>query len=87
MNAKLSKTTLTVNGKRAGIRFSAGPWIEGVNPALIKIRPKSGSFPKEFRSAFVIENNSDGREDYFEPDCIRLLPGHPLYEAAKQLAA
>ena len=38
------------------------------------------------RAAFAVENNSDSREDYFEADCIRLLPGHPLYSAAKAFA-
>ncbi|CCC99391.1 hypothetical protein FBZ85_11680 [Azospirillum brasilense] len=87
MNAKLSKTTLTVNGKRAGIRIDAGPWIAGVPAETIKLRSKKGCFPAEFRRALVIENNSDGRTDYFEADSIRLLPGHPLYDTAKSLAA
>ncbi|MCM8735950.1 hypothetical protein M5E06_17600 [Azospirillum sp. A1-3] len=87
MTAKLSKTTLTVNGKRAGIRIDAGPWIASVPAETIKLRSKSGCFPAEFRSALTVENNSDGREDYFEVDCIRLLPGHPLYAAAKSFAA
>lgn len=87
MTIKLSKTTLTVNGKRAGIRIAAGPWIEGVHPETIKIRAKEGRFPEGFRSAFAVENNSDGMVDYFEVDCIRLLPGHSLYDAAKSFAA
>lgn len=87
MTAKLSRTTLTVNGKRAGIRIDAGPWIASVPDETIKLRSKSGYFPAEFRHAMTVENNSDGREDYFEADCIRLLPGHPLYDAAKSLAA
>lgn len=86
MNAKLSKTTLTVNGKRAGIFISAGPWVEGVNPDLIKIRSKRHAFPAEIREAFEVENNSDMREDYFEADAICILPGHPLYAAASALA-
>jgi hypothetical protein len=86
MNAKLSQTTLSVNGKRAGIRIDAGPWVAGVPAELIKIRCKKGCFPAEFRSAFAVENNSDMREDYFEADCIRLMPGHPLYAAAKAAA-
>lgn len=86
MNFSLTQTTLTVNGKRAGIRINAGPWVPGVNPDLIKIRPRKSYFPTEFAAALRIENNSDMREDYFEKDCIRLLPGHPLYAAAKAAA-
>ena len=87
MAIKISKTTLSVNGKRAGIRIDAGPWVAGVPAELVKVRCKRGSFPAEFRSALAIENNSDMREDYFEADSIRLMPGHPLYDAAKSLAA
>lgn len=86
MKAKISKNVLTINGQRAGIRIDPGPWIASVPPELIKIRSKSGCFPSSFREAFRVENNSDGQEDYFEADCIRLMPGHPLYEAAKALA-
>lgn len=86
LNAKLSKNILTVNGKRAGVRICAGPWVAGVPAELIKIRSKAGVFPPEFRSALQIENNSDMREDYFEADCIRLMPGHPLYDTAKEFA-
>jgi len=86
MKVKLTSTTLTVNGKRAGIRICAGPWVPGVPAELIKVRCKKGIFPADIRAAFEVENNSDTREDYFEADCIRLMPGHPLYEAAKAAA-
>ncbi len=84
--AQITGKVLKANGKRVGIRISAGPWIDGVPADLIKVRPKNGSFPAEIRAAFTVENNSDGREDYFEADCIRLMPGHPLYAAAKAAA-
>ena len=87
MAIKISKTTLTVNGKRAGIRIDAGPWVDGVPAELVKVHCKHGVFPADFRSALAIENNSDMREDYFEADSIRLMPGHPLYAEAKALAA
>ena len=59
----------------------------GVDASTIKIRPKKAlSFPKEVADAFEVENNSDLRTDYFEKDCIRLLPGHPLYDMAKAAA-
>lgn len=80
------RATLTVSKKRCGITIHPGPWVEGVNPDLIKIRPKKSIFPAEIKAAFVVENNSDGMTDYFESDCIRLLPGHPLYEMAKAAA-
>lgn len=83
ITGKANRINLTVNGIRCGITISAGPWVEGVNPATIKIRPKKYSFPAEVAKAFAVENNSDSREDYFEKDVIRLLPGHPLYAAAK----
>lgn len=86
MTTKLSAKFLTVNGERAGIRIDAGPWVDGVPVDLIKIRCKRGVFPAAIREALTVTNNSDGREDYFEADTIRLLPGHPLYSAALALA-
>jgi hypothetical protein len=79
---KLTATNLTVNGKRAGVRIDNGPWIAGVPAGLIKIRSKKGYFPAEFRSALAVENKSDSREDYFEGDTIRLLPGDAIYQQA-----
>lgn len=73
---------LFANGQKARVFISAGPWIEGVDPALIKLRCVKGIFPAEIREALVVENNSDSREDYFEADTVRLLPGHPLYDDA-----
>lgn len=81
-----NRVTLTVNGKRAGVYIYGGPWIEGVDPRTIKVRCKRGAFPAEVRKALTVENNSDSREDYFESDCLRLLPGHPLYDEAKKRA-
>lgn len=87
-NIIVSKRFVSVNGLRVAVRYSAGPWVEGVDPNTIKIRPAKGStFPAPFRDAFAIENNSDSREDYFEPDCIRVLPGHPAYDAVATVTA
>lgn len=83
----MTKTTLTVDGKRAGIRIDNGPWISTVSPDLIKIRCKKSYFPSNFKAAIQITNNSDMMEDYFEADTIKLMPGHPLYDLAKSLAA
>lgn len=82
----ISAKFLTIKGAKAGIRIDAGPWVEGVPAELIKIRCKKGIFPAAIREALAVTNNSDSREDYFEADTIRLLPGHPLYDAAKALA-
>jgi hypothetical protein len=82
----ISKTAITHQGKRVGVRYYVGPWVPGIDPALIKIRPRKHAFPAEFRSVFAIENNSDSQTDYFEKDCIRILPGHPLYEQVKRAA-
>ena len=87
-NAKITGTkniSLTANGERCGIVICGGPWVEGVNPDLIKIRPKKDLFPASFKSILQVENNSESMTDYFEADCIRLLPGHALYAAAKAL--
>lgn len=87
MATKISAKFLTVDGKRVGVSYSAGPWVAGVNPDTIKIRPRAKSyFPASFRAAFAIENNSDMQTDYFEADCICILPGHPLYAAVKAVA-
>lgn len=75
---------LTVAGTRAGISICKGPWVAGVPAELIKLRPRGRShFPECMTEALKIENNTDMREDYFEADSIRLMPGHPLYEAAR----
>lgn len=86
MTIKISAKNITLNGKRVAVRYSVGPWVEGVNPGLIKIRPRGSSSLADLRSAFTIENNSDSREDYFEADSIRVLPGHPLYAEIKTAA-
>lgn len=86
-NVKINSKFITVDGKRVGVTYAAGQWVEGVDPTTIKIRPKKYSFPAEVRSVFAIENNSDSREDYFEKDCIRLVAGHPLYDQVKAVAA
>lgn len=87
-----TRPALIINGVRCAVTLTAGPWVEGVNPDLIKLRPKKfrgcdGAFPASFRAALDVENLSDSREDYHDTDCIRLLPGHPLYAAAKAVAA
>lgn len=83
----ITPKNVTVNGKRVRVSYAKGPWVAGVNPATIKIRPWTGNFfPVEVRKAFAIENNSDAMTDYFEGDCIRLLPGHPQYDAVKEAA-
>lgn len=86
-NIKINSKFITVDGIRSGVTYAAGPWVAGVNPDLIKIRPKKCTFPQAFRQAFAIENNSNGGEDYFEKDCIRVEPGHPLYAQVKAVAA
>lgn len=89
MSDKITITAknVTVNGKRVRVSYAAGPWVAGVDPATIKIRPWTGNFfPAEVRKAFAIENNSDATTDYFEGDCIRMLPGHKFYDAVKEAA-
>lgn len=50
----------------------------------ITIYAKPGvRFSDAVREAFVVENNSDMREDYFEWDRIRVVPTHPLYNFVK----
>ena len=78
---------LKANGKRVRVFISAGPWLPGAaHPDQIKLRPRSRYFPEEIVSTIKVENNSDSREDYFEADCIRLIPGDALYDAAKAAA-
>lgn len=86
MTTKIGSKFITINGKRIGVRYSVGPWVGGIDQATIKIRPKQYSFPAEVRAVFEVENNSDAMTDYFERDCIRVLPGHPLYAAVKAAA-
>lgn len=81
-------THLIVDSKRIRVSYCAGPWVEGVDPTTIKIRPFVGAkrFPIEVRNAFTIENNSDMMTDYFEADCIRLVSSHPLHAAVAAVA-
>jgi hypothetical protein len=87
ISGKANRIALVAGSTRCPITVHSGPWIAGVNPDLIKIRPKKLSFPAEVSEALEVENNSDIQTDYFERDCLRLLPGHPLYEAAKAAVA
>lgn len=86
MAIKFSEKFITANGKRVGVYYSAGPWVPGVDPALIKIRPRRGVSLAPLREFFTIENNSDMTTDYFEKDSIRVLPSNPHYEAVKAVA-
>jgi hypothetical protein len=83
---KIRSKNITLNGKRVQVYYTTGPWVEGVNPGMIKIRPRGCLSLADLRSVFDIENNSDMREDYFEADSIRVLPGHPLYAQVKEAA-
>lgn len=88
MAITFTKTHVTVNGKKLRVSYT-GPncWVDGVDPATIKIRPWTGNFfPAEVRKAFAIENNSDTMTGYFEGDAVRLVPGHPHYAAVKDAA-
>ena len=82
---KNNRASLVVGNVRCAVEIVTGPWIAGVNPELIKLRAKK-PFPAAIREALTVENNSDMREDYFESDCIRLVPGHCLYAAVKAVA-
>ena len=84
---KLSKSFLTINGVRAGVKISNGPWVSQCNPDMIKIKPKKGMFPREFANAIKVQNDSDMITDYFAPDEIKLFPGDALYSQAAKLAS
>ena len=79
------KNGMLIEGRnRCGVQITNGPWIASVPEELIKLRCKtSRGFPSWVREAFEVENNSDGRTDYFENDVIRLMPGDPLYDQAE----
>jgi hypothetical protein len=40
-------------------------------------------FSSKVRACFSVENDTDTQVDYFDKDCIRVIPAHPLYPAAK----
>ena len=87
ITGKANRISLVVDSTRCPVAVSAGPWVAGVNPGLIKIRPKKYSFPAPVAAALAVENNSDPMTDYFEKDCVRILHGHPLYASAKAAVA
>ena len=84
---KLSKNFLSINGIRAGVKISSGPWVAQCNPDMIKIKAKKGMFPREFADAIKVQNDSDMMTDYFAPDEIKLFPGDALYFQAARLAS
>lgn len=87
MTVKFTEMHLIANGKRVRVSYTTGPWVAGVDPTTIKVRPFPRShFPASFREYVTIENNSDSREDYFERDCIRITSTHPLYAAVRAVA-
>ena len=83
---KNGRSYLKVNATRVGITIVAGPWVAGVPSEMIKLRARKSRFPEAFREVLAVENNSDMITDYFEADCIRIMPGHPLYLAAQSQA-
>lgn len=81
---KIANGMLIEGRNRCGVQVSAGPWVQGVPPELVKLRCKKATgFPAWVRAAFAVENNSDSMSDYFEADVIRLMPGDPLYDQAR----
>ena len=81
------RISLVVSGTRTAVEVSNGPWIPQIPSEQIQIRPKGYCFPKEVKDAIATENNSDSREDYFESDRIRLMPGDALYAEALALCS
>ena len=84
-----TRVTISANGKRAGV-FISGPnnWVEGVDPATIKIRFKKQA-PQEIIDAVstLYENHTDTRDDYFHNGDIVLLPEHgEIYDMAVKCA-
>lgn len=70
-------------GKVQRVDYSDGELLHYPKGTItVYARPRV-RFSQEVREAFVVENNSDMREDYFEWDRIRVVPTHPLYAAVK----
>jgi hypothetical protein len=68
------------DGKLQKCSYSIGNLIAKYPAMTITIRAKNyNSFSSEVAAEFTIKNDSDGMTDYFENDCIRVLPDHPLY--------
>lgn len=83
-----SRIFLSVNGVRVGINVRTGPWVPQVKRQdMVKLIPKKRYFPQVVKDAMNVENNSDSREDWFEPDCVRLYPEDgEIYVAAVKAA-
>lgn len=71
------------DGKLQAASYSNGPLINYPAGTLTIYAKNYRRFSAEVAEAFTIENNSDSMTDYFEEDHIRVLPGHPLYDAVK----
>jgi hypothetical protein len=85
---KFLKHAVVGNGHKARVRYSAGPLISGrVAVTLYAKGPLDGpDLEAVFASQSGYENNSDGREDYFENGRARIYEGDPLYPAALAIA-
>lgn len=83
-----NRISLSVNGVRVGVYITVGPWVPQVKRQdMVKLIPKKRYFPQEVKDALNVENNSDSREDWFEPDCVRLYPEDgEIYAAAVKAA-
>jgi hypothetical protein len=70
------------DGKGASIqraRYSMGGLINFPADTLTIYARDCAGFSAAVQSAFAVQNDSDGREDYFENDRIRVASSHPLY--------
>lgn len=67
------------DGKLQKCSYSAG-MLKNFPMGTVSIYAKDYTrFSAEIREAFIVENNSDSRADYFDFDTIRVIPSHPLY--------
>lgn len=79
------------DGKLQKATYYRGPYVNLSTETVTILAKEYPGFSDEVRQMFTIENDSDGREDYFEHDRVRVDPSHRLYaqvlEACKSYEA
>jgi hypothetical protein len=83
---KLMKHYVTNGQIKARVHYSRFNMVStGQDCVTIYAKDYSGDLYKVFGD--IVEDNTDITTDYFEKGRVRILPGHPLWEAACQRAS
>lgn len=76
---KFQKYAIIADGKRIPVRYTIGKYTKesGLSEDTITVYAKE--YGKHLPAELSPQNDSDGREDYFEKDRARITPDNPYY--------